>query len=141
MTHTVTYRLLDDATKIRQVQEATLNTEEFGLQPTHGLHGTPEWWGNIASGVLPMHTLKGMIIKVYMGSMGDWPEFRVREEDGTESSWTREAQSRELDAAYQIGCSVEVDYVVERFKAKSWSGPEETKSVVEIRVGSACNEA
>jgi hypothetical protein len=75
-----------------------------------------------------------------MGSMGDWPEFRVQEADGTESTWTREAQSREVDSAYQVGRAVEIDYVVERFKEYAWNGPEETKSVVEIRVWTARNE-
>ncbi len=141
MTPTVTYRLREDHTRVKHVQEATLNTVEFGLQPIHGLYGSPEWWNNIAAGVLPVHTLKGTIVKVYMGSMGDWPEFRVREEDGNESNWTREAQSQELDAAYRVGCSVEIDYVVERFKEKAWNGPEETKSVIEIRVAGMRDEA
>lgn len=141
MTHTVTYRLRDDADKVRQIQEATLKTKEFGLQPTHGLHGSHDWWNNVARGALKLHTLKGTIVKVYMGSMGDWPEFQVQEADGTESSWTRDAQSRELDALYQVGCAVEIDYVVERFKEEAWNGPEETKCVVEIRVGNARDEA
>ena len=141
MTHVVTYRRRLDATKVRLVQDATLGTKEFGLQPTHGLYGSPGWWSNIAKGVLPVHTLKGTIVKVHMGGMGDWTELRVREADGTESSWTRESQSRELDSAYQEGCAVEIDYVVERFKHQAYRGPEETRCVIEVRVGNVPNEA
>ena len=34
------YDLRDDATFIKQVQEATLNTEHYGIEPTHGLFGS-----------------------------------------------------------------------------------------------------
>lgn len=140
MTITVTYRLKDDVTRVRQIQDASLNTEQFGYQQTHGLFGSPQWWSNIATGALPLCTLKGTISKVYMGSMRDWPEFRVREQDGTESSWTKEALSPELDRAYREGAAVEIDYVLQRFKEGAWNGPEEVKCVIEIRVARPDNE-
>jgi hypothetical protein len=131
---TITYRLAADEERIRHIQKATLTTDEFGLQQTHGLFGSREWWSQIADGRLPVSTLRGVISKVYMGSMGDWPEFRMKLTDGSERTWTREAQSRELDSLYTEGAQVEVDYVVQRFKPKSWSGPTETECVTEIRV-------
>lgn len=121
---------------MQQVQEASLNTDQFGYQQTHGLFGSPEWWTNITSGALPLHTLSGTISKVYMGSMRDWPEIRVRDRSGTESNWTREALTPELDKVYREGAEVEIDYVLQRFKEKAWNGPEEVKCVIEIRVAS-----
>src|SRR5262245_110866 len=86
----VVYRLRDDLQRIEQIQHATLTTTEFGIAPTHGLLGSNEWWDQIATGRLPTETLRGVISRVYMGSMGDWPEFEVRSDAGELSSWTRE---------------------------------------------------
>jgi hypothetical protein len=133
---TVIYSLRKDKQKIDQIQKATLETDEFGLQQTHGLFGSTEWWAKIADGNLPLRTASGLISKVYLGSMGDWPEFKMCQSDGTELTWAREAQSKELDNAYKEGAVVEIDYVMQSFKPKSWNGATETKCVIEIRVGS-----
>ena len=134
MTSIVTYRLSLDLHRVRAVQQATLNTEASGLQPTHGLFGSQDWWNNISMGLHPIHTVRGRISKVYMAGMNDWPEFKMTLADGTEIARTREAQSAELDKAYKINAIVEVDYVVERFKQKAWGGPSENHCVIEIRV-------
>ena len=69
----VIYRLMDDKAYIEKVQKATLTTEQFGVNPTHGLFGSAEWWEKILSGGLPVYTYRGSITKRYMGSMNDWP--------------------------------------------------------------------
>lgn len=127
------YRLAHDKEKIASIQKATLTTSDFGIRQTHGLFGSKEWWVKIAAGELPQHTLKGVISKVYMGSMGDWPEFRVKTEDGAEESFTREYSTRELAAEYREGRAVEIDYVWQQHK-KSWTGALETKITLEIRL-------
>jgi hypothetical protein len=43
----------------------------------------------VASGEIPLHTSRGVITKLYMGSMNDWPEFTMRSDSGEESSWSR----------------------------------------------------
>ncbi len=131
----VVYRLRDDARKIADVQRATLSTTEFGIEPTHGLFGSEEWWGQIAGGTLPVDTLRGTITRVYMGSMGDWPEFEMRTDLGELSRWTREAKSTALAGAYAVGRAIEIDYVVQRHRPAAWDGGAETRVVVEIRVG------
>ena len=131
------YQLRRDKQHIEAVQKATLNTEEFGIQQTHGLFGSAEWWSKIASGELPVHHLCGRITKVYMGSMGDWPEFRMQTDSGEESSWSRFANNADLADFYVEGRRIELDYVVQRFKPKSWSGDRENKVVIEIRLGDA----
>jgi len=73
-----------------------LATKEFGIEPTHGLLGSREWWSEIESGRLRVHTLRGTIGRVYMGSMNDWPEFELVTAEGQKSSWTREAKSIDL---------------------------------------------
>src|ERR1044071_6447660 len=84
------YRLQLAKEHIKRVQEATLTTKEFGIEPTHGLFGSSEWWNHIRAGTLPMHRVKGTITRVYMaGSCKDWPTFDMSGEDGKESTWTQ----------------------------------------------------
>jgi len=52
--------------------------------------------GRRSSLVAPVHTLRGTIGRVYMGSMNDWPEFELVTAEGQKSSWTREAKSIDL---------------------------------------------
>ena len=47
------YDLHDDHQRIRWMQEATMTTRDFGLEPTHGLFGSNGWWLNIENGNLP----------------------------------------------------------------------------------------
>lgn len=128
------YRLKDDPERIRHIQRATLTTEEFGIEPTHGLLGSDDWWCKIERGALALQTLRGQISRVYMASMNDWPEFELRSEDGTLSQWTRESNTVDLGRYYSPGRRVEIDYVVEHHRPRSLGGGGKTKVVIEIRV-------
>jgi hypothetical protein len=130
----VAYRLKDNPEWIGYVQKATLNTEDFGIEPTHGLLGSDEWWANIASGKLPTVTISGVISKVYMGSMGDWPMFEMTDSGGEKSAWTREANTEEQGELYAAGRAIELDYVVQRHRKKSWDGGAEHKIPLEVRI-------
>jgi hypothetical protein len=99
------YRLRADKDFIAQVQKATTTSEEFGIEPTHGLFGSAEWWQHVRDGTLPVHTLRGAITRVYMGSMNDWPEFTMRSETGEESSWSRYANNPVFASLYTVGRS------------------------------------
>ena len=127
------YRLADDHEQIARMQKATLTSEEFGIVQTHGLIGAPEWWYKIRSGELPSQTLRGVISMVFMGSMGDWPEFRAKMDNGSEESFTRECTTADLDQEYQVGRTVEIDFVWQKYK-KSWTGSDDARIVTEIRV-------
>ena len=130
------YSLRKDTQRVEQVQKATLTTKDFGIQPTHGLFGSPDWWRNIENGELPVQTLRGIISRVYMGSMGDWPEFQVASEDnGITESFTRMFHKREQDAAYQVGKKIEVDYVWQKIKKRLRQGASiDTKVNLENRI-------
>lgn len=130
------YELRKDAEHVRKVQKATLTTEQYGIQPTHGLFGSDEWWQKIESGDLPKHTLRGTITRLAMGSMGDWPGFTMRTDDGAESSWQRFAHTTELCGLYAVGRCVELVYVVQRNREKApVDAGEETECVIEVRIG------
>jgi hypothetical protein len=108
------YRLQSDRREIRDVQEATQTTDRWGIEPTHGLFGSPEWWHHIRDGTLPVHRIKGRISHVYMASMNDWPEFAMLSDTGEESKWSRYANEPEFAAFYTVDRPVEIDYVIQR---------------------------
>jgi hypothetical protein len=83
------YDFATDASRIATMQRATLGDGSYGLNPKPALVGTPDWWGAIYAGALPLTTLEGTIHSVYWGSMGDWPEFELAVDDGSRSRWTR----------------------------------------------------
>jgi len=128
------YRLRADKDFIAQVQKATATSEEFGIEPTHGLFGSAEWWQHVRDGTLPVHTLRGAIARVYMGSMNDWPEFTMRTETGEESSWSRYANDPVFASLYTVGRPIELDYVVQQHRAHSFDNGAKHKIPIEIRV-------
>lgn len=134
---TVVYRLKDDLARIEAVQRATRTTKNFGIEPTHGMFGSDEWWERIASGELQLHTLSGEITDVYMGSMNDWPEFKMMSRVGEESRWTREQNTGVQDSIYRIGRHVEIDYVLQRSRPESFAKGAERKQILEIRINDA----
>jgi hypothetical protein len=134
---TVVYSLRRNKAFVSAVQEATCNTEEFGIEPTHGLFGSDEWWRRIASGELPIQSLSGVITKVYMSGMHDWPEFAMRSDSGEESRWTREVNTKEQDRLYLVGSRIEIDYVNQTHRRASFHHGAVTKCVIEVRIGNS----
>lgn len=128
------YRLQLDKSYVREVQEATENTENFGIEPTHGIFGSAEWWRHIRDGTLPVYNLKGMISSVHMGSMNDWPEFTLRTENGQESTWSRYASAPESAMLYTVGRPIEIDYVIQRLRATSIGPGTQQRIPIEIRL-------
>src|SRR5579859_1585579 len=128
------YQLKADSSRIAAIQKATLSTDEFGIEQKHGLFGSLEWWEQISSGRLPLHTLCGVIVDRFWGSMADWPEITVRSDGGETSHWTREVNVKEQDSLYIPGQPIEIDYVLQRHRPKSFDKGSATKLVVEIRV-------
>jgi hypothetical protein len=72
------YDLRADAERVRQVQDASLNRPGYGFPTTPYLFGSAEWWSAIDSGAIERRRVDGIISAVYWGSIGDWPEFRLR---------------------------------------------------------------
>jgi len=128
------YRLQADTEFIAQVQRATTTSEEFGIESTHGLFGSAEWWQHVRDGTLPVQTLRGAITRVYMGSMNDWPEVTMRTETGEESSWSRYANDPAFAWLYTIGRPIELDYVVQQHRRHSFESGAKRKIPIEIRV-------
>lgn len=130
----VVYRLADDSKHSEHVQRATLEDGGFGVQPTHGLLGSDEWWQHIRDGSLPTHSLVGIVTDVYMAGHNDYPQFDVRSEDGVVSSWTRLHNRGEQYDLYEAGRRVEIDYVIQRLKNPVEGVGDAVPIVLEIRI-------
>jgi hypothetical protein len=108
------YELRRDHQRIRWLQEAAMTMRDVGLEPTHGLFGSSEWWRNIESGRLPVFKSSGVITEIYNVGDGDFPEFTMVDGDGIESSWKREANCPEDDELFVVGRRVQLNYVLQR---------------------------
>lgn len=106
------YDLRDDKRTIKLIQNATLNTKDFGLKPEHGLFGSGEWWEAIENGTIPKKVLEGIISRVYMSGHNDFPEFEVTASDRSKTNWGR----RGHDKYYVPGKKIKMIYVVQKFK-------------------------
>jgi len=85
------YGLAADTEGVKQMQEISLGPSDLGLAPAP-LICSDKWWKEIESGERPTHVVEGTISKVYWGSMGDWPEFKLAGE--TTTTWTRKGNGR-----------------------------------------------
>jgi len=124
------YELAEDEETVRLVQQATLNTEDFGLVPEVALFGSEKWWQAIQEGRIPSHELHGVITGVLMSGHGDWPEFEL-EAAGEKSRWPRLGP----DEFYRVGNEVRVEYVLQKAR-KHWLGSREQEQVLRIFVKS-----
>jgi hypothetical protein len=128
------YRLKDDLAHVANVQKATLTTTKYGIEQTHGLFGSDEWWRHIVDGSLLMDTVRGTITRVFMSGHNDWPEFEMRDNSGQLSRSTRETNRPGDDVLYVAGRAVEIDIVRQHHKPTTWAKDTETKVVLEIRI-------
>ncbi|MBS1801685.1 MAG: hypothetical protein JSS95_17880 [Acidobacteria bacterium] len=128
------YQLRFDHRHIELVQRATLTTKEYGIQQTHGLFGSPEWWDNIRDGKLRLYTVRGVIKSAFMAGHNDWPMCEVLSDDGALSQWTREMNDAASDSLYRAGTKIEIDYVLQQSKPDSWTAGAEQKCVTEVRI-------
>lgn len=83
------YDLHPDTDYVAAVQRATLTTQDHGIEPTHGLFGSPEWWQQIENGKLPVKTVRDAIGRIFMGSMGDFPMFEVTFDNNSSDCFAR----------------------------------------------------
>lgn len=126
------YNLANATEYIRKVQQATLNTTDYGMVPEHGLFGSEGWWEAIRTGRLPVIRVEGVISRVRMGSMNDWPVFDI-DANGRTTTWTREVHRGEDDRLYAAGKHVFLEYVIQHAK-KDLANFGTTKQEVILRI-------
>ena len=130
------YDLCADKKHIKDVQHATLETDDFGLQSEHGLFGSQEWWTAVEKGVIPKVVIEGMISRVYMSGHNDFPEFEITTETG-KSSWERLGDEK----FYAVGRKCKIIYALQKFKKPlPMPGNKEekfSKIVIELWIGAS----
>jgi hypothetical protein len=109
------YDLRENAKFVQDVQHATLTSKESGILPEPALFGTAEWWDAVADGRVESHTVTGSVSDVRWESMGDWPGWTFRSDDGAESRWTREGDH----TRYVKGLAARISFVVVSWKPES----------------------
>ncbi len=105
------YDLHHDKRAVKLIQDATLNTEDFGFKQEHGLFGSREWWQAIEQEMIPMKRIEGIISRVYMSGHNDFPEFEVISAEG-KTSWERKGNDR----YYVVGKRTKIIHVTQKFK-------------------------
>ena len=123
------YDLSDDDELVAKVQNATLNTTDFGLVPEIALFGSKEWWDAISSGLIQKHEIEGEITRVFVSGASSWPLFEI-DSDGDVTIWTRFGDHN----LYVVGRRVKLEYVVQKPK-KSWTGSPYQNEVLTISIG------
>lgn len=124
------YDLKQDNRKIGLIQKATLETKDYGLVPKPALFGSADWWRAIENNVIPIHTIEGIISRVYMSGHNDYPEFEI--DDGQKKTqWTREGK----DEAYVVGRRIKLMYVFQKLK-RGFGGKYPHEEVLEVWVNS-----
>ncbi|MEZ5245457.1 MAG: DUF4926 domain-containing protein [Acidimicrobiales bacterium] len=80
---------------------------DMGLAPKPYLIGSRKFWRHLGSDRLPLAVVTGTITEVYWASMGDYPMFKLTEDDGTTHDFTREGDI----ARYVKGLAARVERV------------------------------
>lgn len=129
------YHLQSDSKAIAGMQRASLDAGPVGLRITHGLVGSNDWWSQIKSGVLTLHSVKGEISGFWPGQWGDGPaEFELQTEDGQHSIWLCKIPPTEAKKEFCIGRNVVVEFVVQELKSSLEGIGNETNVTVSISV-------
>ena len=120
------YELSRDRTYLERLQLASVESNEFALDSSHGLPGSKQWWKAVRDGSIPTLSVEGKVVDVRVS--GNWPEFEI-DAEGTLTTWCLEGDIR----SYRIGQRARVDYVVHGFQTpREGDGDDSAKIVLRI---------
>lgn len=120
------YDLSTDYEAISMVQDATLNTKDFGILPEVALYGSSKWWDAINDGRITTYKIEGVISRLFMSGHNDWPQFEI-DSRGVKTQWTRLGENE----LYKEGREITLDYVIQKLR-KQWEGAPEQKEILRI---------
>jgi len=125
------YSLEQDEMRIKMIQEASIDQNSYAGYKTESglLFGTKEWLIAIEHGIIPKHSIKGVISQIYMSGHNDYPEFEIENSVG-KSVWTKLGEG----SAYQVGKKIELVYVEQLYKKSTAITGMISKCVIEIKI-------
>ncbi len=131
--------LLNNPRYVADVQARTLDNRDLpgGLKGTYGLFGTDEWWRNIESGVIPVTTLTGVIVRLYREGMDNGQGFEMTLADGSLFKWSCVCNRRKDLKRYQVGKTLSYTFATEPLKnpvERAGSVETEAHNTLEIAV-------
>lgn len=121
------YNLHDDARYLSALQNASLNRVDAGLQNTHGLVGSDEWWQAIENGALPLHTIYGRITRIFGIDHYGFPEFELVNSEGS-TSWACKGDIKN----YSVGDTVKIHYVLQWHKVQIPNASPTSRTIIAI---------
>lgn len=126
------YDLRKDSRAILDIQNATRNTDDYGLVPENGLFGSDEWWVAIDKGIIRQYVVEGIISKVYKTGHNDFDQFDIKVNETT-TSWAMKGRKE----YYIVGNAIKLVYVIQRNKKKFYKNDlGESMQVLSIEVQS-----
>lgn len=121
----VVYRLRDelhtDPEQVRLAQALTRDPSQplTGLKGTFGLFGSQQWWDSIEQGKLPLLRVSGIISDLYVEGQDEAEDEKGMDltlGDGSIHSESVYANKSEDVRLFQIGCKVDIVYVLDELK-------------------------
>jgi len=111
------YHLRKDAEHIAKAQAASLSPKPFGLNATHGLFCSEEWWENIEAGVIPRIQKTGTITRIFRAGMHNESQcFEMVCQDGGKFEHDCIAANRKDRKLYRVGVRIELTFVESELK-------------------------
>ena len=112
-------KLRDDPSVVDLTQKLTLNKDKphMGLKGNLGLYGSPEWWSNIRSGVIPQIIYEGVIHDIHSSGMhNESKSFTVSLSGGDCYTYTCVANHKKDLTLYKAGAAIKVTAFQEQMK-------------------------
>lgn len=132
-----------DLQRVQLTQALTLNADKplMGLNGTHGLFGSGEWWESIRNGRMKTTTVRGIIDSTYFaGQDSRWGDqvnsFTAKLDDGTVINEGIYANNKSDKKLFSAGAVVFVAYAFDELKRQPApdGGTNYSKVVLEMAV-------
>lgn len=106
----------NDAERVAHTQALTLNKDrpKIGLSGKYGLFGSPEWWNNLYTGVIPTKRFEGIITSLqFEGQNNDGRSFTIEMPENSLFTYSLMANDKKDFSAYKIGNRLAITMLIE----------------------------
>ncbi|QQP95120.1 hypothetical protein [Lysobacter enzymogenes] len=112
---------------VRDTQALTLDQSKpgMGLKGTWGLFGSPQWWKSVRTGAIPRKSVSGVVTAVFEAGQdrsGSPNSFTLLTERGEEVSESMYSDTPDAMREFQVGKSVEIEYLFDELKERAPDG-------------------
>lgn len=111
--------LADDQARVADTQELTLDKTRplIGLAGRYGLFGSPEWWDNLNSGIIPTMIYEGIIESLqFEGMSNEGRSFTLAQIDAAPYTYSCIANQKKDLRLYETSRKARVTILSEKMK-------------------------